>query len=257
MNRERAKQILLLHRPGDVGDEDPEMAEAFALLGRDAELQRWFEGQRAVQAAVRRAFRTISPPAAFKEQIISERPWHTRPVRPRHLMVATAAALALFALVLWWPTPQPREDRSFAGYRSRMVGTAQRAYGMELETNNLESIRVFLKAHGAPSDFVAPSGLSRATGTGCLTIPWRGSQVSMICFRTGQPLPPGQDSDLWFFIIDHAIVPDAPATEVPQMAIVKKVATASWTWEGKAYVLAVDGDEALLKEFLGAVRPPA
>ena len=250
MNREAAKRILLLHRPGLPGDGEPEAVEAFSLLERDAELRRWFEVQQAAQAAIRREFRKISPPEAFKEQIISERPWHTRPVTARHLIVVAAVFVGVIALGLYWMGWEPREDRSFAAYRGRMVGTAQRTYVMQLATNDLASIRGFLEQDRAPGDFAAPNGLTNATPTGCLTVSWRGSPVAMICFKTGQPLPAGQASDLWFFVIDHAVVPDAPASTTPQFAEFNHVTTASWTRGGKTYVLAVAGEAALLKSFL-------
>ena len=249
MNRERAKEILLLYRPGPVGDGNPELTEALTLLEHDEELWCWFEAQRAAQAEIRRQFKKILPPAGLKEQIISERPWHTRPVTARHLLAIAAVVIVLFATGLWWSGLEPREDRSFAGYRNRMVSTAQRTYEMQLETDNLASIRAFLSGRGAPGDFISPAGLSQATGAGCLTLSWRGAKVSMICFKTGRPLPPAQASDLWLFVIDHASVPDAPETETPQIATVNQVTTASWTRQGKTYVLAVEGNEALLWKY--------
>ena len=250
MNRERAKELLLLHRPGLDGDADPELAGALRLLEHDEELRRWYKTQRANQDAIRGAFRKITPPPALKEQIISERPWHTRPVTARHLTAVAVAVGILFTVGLWWFGQSPQEDKSFASYRSRMVGTALRTYGMELETDDLASVRAFLKQRGAPDDFVAPAGLAQATCTGCLTVPWRTGRVSMICFRTGRPMPPGQSSDLWYFVVDHEIAPDAPETDTPVVATVKSVTTASWTRQGKTYVLAVDGDEMLLRKFL-------
>lgn len=250
MNREHAKQILLLHRPGTADEGDPALAEALAWLQRDEELQRWLEVQRVTQAAIRSHFKKIAPPAGLKEQIISERPWHTKPVAPRHVAALAAVAMAIVTLGVWWSGLEPREDKSFVGYHNRMISTAQRAYGMQLETNNLESIRLFLKEHGTPGDFVASAGLAQATATGCLTVPWHGRQAAMICFKTGRPLSPGQSSDLWFFIIDQAALPDAPKTETPQIASVNQVTTASWTRLGKIYVLAVEGDEALLRKYL-------
>ena len=250
MNRERAKQILLLHRSGTADEGDPALAEALAWLQRDEELQRWLEVQRVTQDAIRSQFKKISPPAGLKEQIISERPWHTRPVAPRHLAALAAVAVAIVALGVWWSGLEPREDKSVVGYRNLMVSTARRAYGMQLETNNFESIRLFLKEHGVPGDFVAPAGLAQATATGCLTVPWQGRQAAMICFKTGRPLPSGQSSDLWFFIIEQATLPDAPKTATPQIATVNQVTTASWTRQGKTYLLAIEGDEALLRKYL-------
>ena len=124
MNRQRAKEILLLYRPGPSGDGDPEFAEALGLLKQDQELCRWFEAHRAAQDAIRRGFKSIVLPDALKEQIISERPWHTRPVSARHLVATVAVALALFAVGWWWSDRQPSEDKSFAAYRNRMVSTA-------------------------------------------------------------------------------------------------------------------------------------
>jgi hypothetical protein len=72
----------------------------------------------------------------------------------------------------------------------------------------------------------------------------------MICFKTGRPLTSGQSSDLWFFIIEQATLPDAPKTATPQIATVNQVTTASWTRQGKTYLLAIEGDEALLRKYL-------
>lgn len=250
MNREQAKRILLLYRSGLADDGDPDFAAAMALVERDSELRRWFDAHRAVQNAIRREFRKIAPPEALKEQIVSERPWHTRPVKVGHLVAVAATVVVLAALAVWWSGLEPREDKSFAAYRSRMVSKALREYDMKLATDKLPSIREFLKQEGAPADFVLPRRLAQVTATGCLPVAWQGARVSMICFKTGRPLPPGQAGDLWFFIIDHAAVPDAPISLAPVLATVKGVKTASWTRDGKTYVLAVAGDERLLKEFL-------
>jgi len=251
MNPERAKQILLLYRPGPVGDGDPEVAEALTLLEGDEELRRWFEAQRAAQDAIRRQFKNISPPAALKEQIISERPWHTRPVTARHFVAVAAVAVVLVVAGLWWIGRTPPEAKGFATYCSRMFGTVIRSYPpMQIETNNLGSIRAFLKQHGAIGDFVAPPALARTPVAGGLAMPWRGRPVTMICFKTGRPLPPLQGGDLWLFVIDSAALPDPPPNVTPQLAKLDDVAYASWTQAGKTYVLAVEGDEALLKKFL-------
>lgn len=249
MTPERARQILLLHRPG-LDEADAEATAALALLAQDAALREWFAAQQAAHLTLRKEFRGLTPPPALKEQIIAERPWHTRPVRTRHL-AAVAAAFALVALLgVWWSQRPPREDRSFAAYRARMVSTAQRAYGMELETNRMDAIRTFFQQRTMPADFTLPAGLARAESTGCLAVSWQSHRVAMICFKTGQPLPPGQSSDLWFFVIANQGVPDAPMSAVAQFATVNSVATATWTSGGKTYLLAVAGGEDVLRKFL-------
>ena len=65
MNREDAKIILRLYRPESPDAEDPEIAEALELAGRDQELARWLEQHCARQKAVRQQFRQITPPATL------------------------------------------------------------------------------------------------------------------------------------------------------------------------------------------------
>ena len=208
MNRERAQQILLWHRPG-IDEADPDETAALALVQHDEELRRWFEAQKSAQAAIRQSFKSIAPPAGLKEQILSERPWSTRPVTARHLVAVATFVIVISVFGFWWSNQTPVEDKSFPAYRARMVSTALRAYGMELQTNNLASIRAYLREHRAPDDFISPAGLAQTTPLGCLTVPWQNYKVAMICFKTDRPLPPGQESDLWFFVITNASVPDA------------------------------------------------
>ena len=42
--------------------------------------------------------------------------------------------------------------------------------------------------------------------TGCAIEGWQNAKVSMICFRTGKPLRPAEQSDLWLFVVDRASV---------------------------------------------------
>lgn len=249
MNQEQAKQILFLHRPDAVGTAEPEVAEALALLKQDEELSRWYETHRATQEAIGTQFRKIAVPAALKEQIISERPWYTKRASARHVLLVAVAAVVLLSLGVWWFEHEPREDRSFAAYRTRMISTAQRSYEM-FETNDVASMRGYLKQRAAPADFVLSGALDRATRIGCLNVTWQRHAVSMICFKTGRPLAPGQASDLWLFVIERNAVPDEPNAQTPQLTTVNGVATASWTQDGKTYVLAVEGSEELLKSYL-------
>ncbi len=249
MNRDRAKQILALHRPG-IDEPDAEVAEALALLRLDEDLQRWLTAHQAAQTTVQKSLRAMTVPAGLKEQIISERPWHSRPARTRHVLVVASVMLLLGLAGFWWMQRPPPEDRSFAAYRARMVSTAQRTYDMDLATDDQVRIRAFLKERGAPNDFTQPANLDKAASLGCVAMPWRDSKVAMICFKTGRALPPGQASDLWFFVIESAQVPDGPKSIEPEFLTLNAVTTASWNRNGKTYVLAVEGDAELLRRFL-------
>lgn len=78
MNSQRAKEILLLHRPG-VGEEcgagssgaDPLVAEALTLAQHNPELGRWFEEHRALDSVIRASLRGITAPAGLAERILA------------------------------------------------------------------------------------------------------------------------------------------------------------------------------------------
>ena len=86
---------------------------------------------------------------------------------------------------------------------------------------------------------------------GCAIENWQGAKVSMICFRTGKPLPPGQQSDLWLFVIDRSRVKDAPPAGSRQFAQVNRLADGDLDGQGdKLYVLGMEGDEQTLRQYL-------
>jgi len=72
----------------------------------------------------------------------------------------------------------------------------------------------------------------------------------MICFRTGKPLPPGEQSDLWLFVIDRDLVKNAPSAGPPQLAKVNQLITATWTQGDKLYLLGTEGDEQTIRKLL-------
>ncbi|HTV41844.1 MAG TPA: hypothetical protein VMF08_14780 [Candidatus Sulfotelmatobacter sp.] len=256
MNRGEAKQILIIYRPGTSDADDPEIAEALALVRRDPELSRWFDEHCALQTALRDKFRQIAPPAALKEQIISEHTARTKASQRERVVGVTAVAAILVALALvafhWWPQkseqPYPRPN-TLANYHREMVTIALNSYAMTAMTN-LDQVHSWLAQNKAPSDYVLPAGLKKVAVTGCAVEPFRSATASLICFRKGNTLPPGQAGDLWLFVIDQTAVQDAPATASPQFTPVNGLMTATWTQNGKLYLLATKGDEQAIQKFL-------
>src|SRR5881296_1576111 len=127
MDRQEAKKILMRYRPGATDAPDWEFAEALAEARRDPELGGWFDQHRAFQTAIRDRFKQLPVPAGLKETILAGyQPleaivwWR----RPAFQALAAAAAIALLiGLVYFWR--QPREDKSFAAFRNRVVRNAQ------------------------------------------------------------------------------------------------------------------------------------
>lgn len=254
MNRSEAKRILELYRPDTPEPADSEMAGALALLQDDPELQAWFTAHQASQSAIRRALRSISPPAGLKEQILSERPAALRPKpwrKPVRVAIVTVCSVALVLFVAQWIKPgRYTDDLHYAGYRTRMVSTALRLYGMDLETNNTAVIRAYLGQRQARADFTIPPGLQDATPTGCGVLSWQGNRVSMICFRSDRPMKEGQTTDLFLFVMRRAAAEDAPAAALPEFTPENRLWTASWSDGDLVYLLAADGDELFLKRYL-------
>jgi len=251
VNHDEAKNILLLYRPGTADTDDPRIAEALATAKRDRELADWLEEHCARQKTLRAKFRQISAPAGLKEQIISEQAARERisSWRRNGFFAVTAVVAGLVVLASVWFTRQSNDD-TFAIYRSRMAKIAQTGYRMDLATNNPAAIRAYLAASNAPADYVLPASLARTDTTGCAVENWRGAKVSMVCFRTGRPLTPGQSSDLWLFVVDRTAVKDAPAAAAPRFIQVNNLMTATWTEGDKLYVLGTQGDEAALRSYL-------
>jgi hypothetical protein len=250
VNVNEAKNILLLYRPGTADAEDPQIATALALAKMDPELARWLELHCARQFVISQKFRQIAVPAGLKEQIISEQAARGRPIfRRPHLALAAAMVLLVCLVAMLWLPRQPKDD-TLAVYQHQMAGIALRGYGMDLTTNDSAQIRAYFAQKQSPADYVLSGPLQKAVVVGCAVEGWRNVKVSMICFRTGHPLPANQSSDLWLFVVDRASVKDAPEISQLQFSVVNQLNTAVWVMDGKIYLLGAVGDEATLRKFL-------
>ena len=160
----------------------------------------------------------------------------------------TAVAAVAVAIIFWLP---PRDDRSLPAFREQMVSKALRTYGMDLETDKLDQVRAFLTKRKAHGNFDLPPGLQQGVKlTGCATILWHGQTVSMICFESGHPRPPGTSaSDLWLFVADSKPLGLPPDT-APSFSKVNTATTATWTQASKVYVLVTEADAQFLQRYL-------
>lgn len=71
MDREDAKNILQLCRPGHIEDrQDPLIAEALEQLNQDGELNTWFEQQQALDAEISAELNRVEPAAELKTSIL-------------------------------------------------------------------------------------------------------------------------------------------------------------------------------------------
>jgi hypothetical protein len=256
VNITEAKQILLLYRPGTRDAQDPEVAAALQLVKEDAGLARWFEEHCASQNALRQKFRQLSVPAGLKEQIISERAVAAKRASRREKVVGVAAvaaiviALAVLGVLFLPHNEKPRPvPNNLANYLGQMADSALQSYYMNVATNSAQ-IQSWLAKNQAPADYVLPVPLQKVALTGCAAENWQNSRAAMICFRMEKSLPPGQQSDLWLFVIDSSAVQGALSVTSAQFAQLHGLMTAAWTQDGKLYVLGMKGDEQTIQKFL-------
>jgi hypothetical protein len=254
MNRQQAKQILSFYRPGTADMNDPAFAEAHPVCESDPELKLWFKAHCESYNALRARFKEIPVPEGFKEQIIAERKIRTTTVQSRrpviYAAVAAVAAMVVLTFVivsLWW---QPGADVGQPAFRDWTVSAALLNYRMDFETNDLSQIRAFLAQKKFDGDFVVPKRLqNQARPTGCALLAWHGQRVSMICFHSGKPLGPGETSDLFLFVADSSNILETQS-ETPLLAKVSRATTASWSQDGKTYLLVAAGNEEFIHEYL-------
>ncbi len=254
MNRDEARTILLLYRPGTADANDPRIAEALAAAQGDPELSRWLEEHCARQEALRAKFRQIAAPAGLKEQIVSEQAASSRLNSRRRLIIGAAAVAAivgsLVILTPFWLPPRAVPGNTLAIFENQMTRAALSGYYMNLMTNDPAQIQNYLAQNRAPADYVLPPALQKTAMAGCAIEGWQSTRASMICFRTGRPLPAGRQADLWLFVADRASLKDAPPPGPPRITTVQQLATAVWTRNDKVYFLFLEGNEQTLQPFL-------
>lgn len=255
MNNEEAKQVLLLYRPGTTDGEDPETAAALAMAKSDPELWHWFQAHCERQTALRDKLRQMPVLAGLKEQIISEQASKTSAASRRERLVAALAVFAIIASLaivagFILPHKMTAPGPTLANFKVQMTYQALSRYSMDLVTNDSAQIQSYLAKNQAPSGYVLPAGLQKAAVVGCAIRPWQGSKTSMICFQTGAPLPPGQQSDLWLFVVDRASVKDSAAVTSTQLVTANGFTTATWTQGHNLYLLGVQGDESTIRKYL-------
>lgn len=252
MNANVAKNILLLYRPGTADAEDPQIAMALRLAKSDPELGRWLEVHCARQQAIGEKFRQNTVPSGLKEQIISEQAASEKVKfwRTKYLLPLVTALVLLFVMLAFFWLPKHGQDDTLSIYQNQMVGIALRGYGMDLTTNDPAQIRSHLAQLQAPADYALPAALQKSVVVGCAVESWQNAKVSMICFRTGKPLPPGEPSDLWLFVVNRTALAVSHVGEIPQFSQVNRLITAIWTKGDKIYLLGTAGNEQSIKPYL-------
>ena len=230
----------------DAGD--PQIAEALALVTRDAELARGLAEHSARQVALREKFRQITAPAGLKEQIISEQAAQEKMIfwRQKFALAAVAVLVILAALAPFWFSHHGSDD-ALANFQNQMAGVALRGYAMDLTTNNPAQVRAYLAQNTRRRIFILPAALKNRWPVALKG--WQDASFR-VCFRTGRPLRPGEQSDLWLFVMDRPAGKHLPAMDSPQFSKINRLITATWMQDGKLYLLGTEGNQRTIQKYL-------
>jgi len=243
MTPREAKELLLLYRPGRGDEADPQVAEALELARQDPELQRWLEANSKFHDSLTKQFRSLPVPQELKADILLGPKVVRGPAHwwSRTAPIAAAACIALAAIIATiWVSSNRGSD--YNQFRSRIVGSVLREYRMDIVTNDMQVVRAYLSAKGAPADYQVPDGLAALPLTGAGVVPWEKQSVSMVCFDRGA------GNMVFMFVSQRKTVKDPPPA--PQFAMVKGLSTLSWTAGEKIYLVAAAADENSLRSYL-------
>ncbi len=257
MTRDEARLILQSCRRGGQDAADPQFAEALALVKQDPELAAWFEQQQKFDALVGGSLRQVRAPARLKAEILAlGKETESRTESPvsvwwRNLFAwnspvpwaVASAVVVLLGLVIFWKKPE--SPGRFADFSAQMVQAALNdPHHVDVEAGDLKQAVAWLAAHHGENNLVLPEALKGGGLTGCRVLDWHGQKVSMLCYH----LHGSTHVDL--FVAEAAMFPDAPPLDKPQFASSDGAPTASWSHDGRAYLLVGHGDAATLQRLL-------
>ncbi len=245
MNITEAKFILESYRHHGGDANDPQFREALKLAQRDGELSKWLSEQTAFDAAISGKIKTITAPSDLKAKILAGRkivtptPWW----RQSTWIAAAACFLLLLGFAAFFLTPTRGEN--FAQYRSDMTDfLSTRLDRLDMDTPDMTKIRDFLGQHGGQSDLVLPERIAELRKLGCRVLDWHGQKVTLVCFKQNGP------HEVHMLVADGAHFRNAPKGSTPEYTKSGDWMTASWSRDGKVYVLAGMGDRAALQKYL-------
>jgi hypothetical protein len=246
----QAMEVLASYRPGTTDAADPQMAEALDQVKRDPELTAWFQEHCAVYQAIRAKLKSVPVPPNLKREIIVAHAGHARGARNIiHLPVSAkvllaAAAVVAIAAVAWFQFNSRPAENTFSRFADRMARSVQRngAPYMQMYDTNQTDVLAYFKSKDRPTDFSLSDSLKQLPAEGGSAITWNNHPVEMLCLK-------GNAGNLWVFVMDKKVVPDAPGSKT-QFRKIGNLMTASWSNGDKVYLLAGAGTDEDLKKYL-------
>ena len=245
MTEDEARQILQSFRPGRDDREDPQVAAAVREVERNPQLAKWLQDEQAFDRVVAGKLADVPEPFGLKTRILASQP------RPQKLSGNLAAILAVIAAVLFLSaqlvslvrTTKSNNSVSVADFAAEMVSFVRVPPPLELASGNLGAINNWLE-NKQVSAVKVPQNMTILQPLGCRVLSFRGHEVSLICFQRER----GQIAHL--FSVERTALPQVRAGRPPVFSRSGEWATASWAEGNRVYLVAVQGDENMVKRYL-------
>jgi hypothetical protein len=281
MDRDEAKAILELHRPGSADDaQDPVIAEALSLLETDAELNAWFAEQQALDARISESYNGMEPPSDLKASILAGMRAHALqhqgdtpsadfiPSSHDKMDASTTsrawwrnpwAGLAAVFAVLLAISAIPRGDQS-TQLSSNATQVAQagippmveflsgeidalirKERSFEKRSEEPQTLQAYLANAGAPSPAALPKSVSGKNSIGCITFDHDGMKMSMICFK--------EDRVIHLTTVKKTDCMNQ-ISEAPTIYEINNQAFRVWVEGDQVHILSVHGGKDNLPDFI-------
>lgn len=251
MNREEAKFILQAYRPGTSDADDPQFAEALAMLEQDPELAKWYEQEQQLDEIIRAKLTQVEVPKRLRSEILAgERVTSFNRLRPRRAVLAWAAGILLLlsGTLGWWLSDSG--GVSSTAWKDGMIETLSAGFSLDYRTESdtgtetIQEVEDWLEANAVASDSALPASLENAQGLGCKRWNWRGRPVALVCFLVGE------DRVVHLFMTESKHLVDRRLGESPVIASDAGWTTARWRKGQTVYLAASKADRSIMERFL-------
>jgi hypothetical protein len=263
MEREEAKNILQLCRPGNEADlNDPLIAEALELLDTDDELRAWFDEQQAFDARITSGIDAIEPPVDLKAAILAGMRAHKAAasiafpmpeVKPRIWWQNPWVGIAALFIVMMVIVVPRSEETQLAQNNTALSGIPPvvqfiseqldglKAWQFDKRDKSASELQTFLASTGSPSPTSIPGKLHDMPTIGCVTFDYNSTKLSMICFKNG--------AVYHLITAKKADYPDRLPAE-PQVFELHDKAFKLWIEGDQVKILTVHGTKQDIPEFI-------
>ena len=245
MNEQEARLILQACRPDAQDHSDPQVTEALQVAERSPELARWLAEEQAFDRAMAAQLAALPAPFGLKTRILAQQapPATSRMARWIFSLAGAAALLFLLVQVVDFWRSAALTTAALPSYASEMVSFVKLPPPLEMESNNLGTIRDWLAQNNKLTPEV-PTNLAALPPVGCRILSYREHKVTLICFHR-------EDGRLaHLFVVDRSALPKVKPGAAPSFVREGEWMTAVWAEGDRAYMIAVQGDEAAARGYL-------